>query len=211
MKKIVRCLTLVMPLLLAGCSKRTPEDDRAGAASAGTSATVPPRPTVPPVLLSATPVAAFADASIDGKTPYDQAAAYEATGQHWLARLVLEKRALGPEGTKRDIELLATICHAQGDDECVETCEERLGRKLKFDAGRGGAAPIDPSEHKEPDTEAARARDLLLKGRVVEARKVLEPKVLDGKASKEEVRLLKTACQEQGDRMCIALCDTKLK
>ena len=159
--------------------------------------------------IQTTPVGAFADASIDGKTSYDQAAAYEASGQHWLARLVLEKKALGPDGTKREIELLATICHAQADDECVEACGERLGKKLKFDAG-SASAPIDPSEHKEPDTEAARARDLLLKGRVVEARKILEPKVLDGKASKEEVRLLKTACQEQGDRMCIALCDAKL-
>ena len=62
-----------------------------------------------------------------------------------------------------------------------------------------------------PLTEAAKARDLVLKKKYKEARAILEPKVVDGKASNEEVRLLKTICKEQGDRMCVALCDTKLK
>jgi hypothetical protein len=44
-----------------------------------------------------------------------------------------------------------------------------------------------------------------------EARAILEPKVLDGKASKEEIRLLKSVCKAEKDRMCVALCNTKLK
>jgi len=66
-------------------------------------------------------------------------------------------------------------------------------------------------EHTEPDTELARARDLVLKKQYDLARKSLEPKVLDGKASREEVRLLETICERQHDRMCVALCESKLK
>ena len=36
-------------------------------------------------------------------------------------------------------------------------------------------------EHKEPDTDTARARDFILKGRMKEARDILEPKVIDKK------------------------------
>lgn len=171
----------------------------------------PATATVPPVAFSSTPVSSFADAGdIDGKTPYEQARAYEAGGQYWLARLVLEKKALGEDGTKSEIELLALICHRQGDDACVEDCSKRLGKKLKFDGG-APKAPLPTGEHKEPETDAARARDHLLKHRLKEAREILEPKVIDGKASKEELRLLKSVCKEQGDRMCVALCDAKLK
>ena len=167
--------------------------------------------TVPPVAFSGAPVSTFADAgAIDGKTPYEQARAYEAGGQYWLARLVLEKKALGSDGTKAEIELLAHLCHQQGDDACVADCSKRLGKKLKFDGGPP-RAPLPSGEHKEPDSDAARARDHLLKRQFDEARKILEPKVLDGKASKEEIRLLKSVCKEQGDRMCVALCDAKLK
>jgi len=67
------------------------------------------------------------------------------------------------------------------------------------------------AEHQEPDTELARTRDLVLKMQYESARKALEPKVLDGRASREEIRLLKTICEKEGDRMCIALCDAKLK
>jgi len=181
------------------------------------SADEPPPPViatpspVPPVAFSGAPVSSFADAgNIDGKTAYEQAHAYEAGGQYWLARLVLEKKAFGEDGTNAEIELLARICHQQGDDACVEGCGKRLGKKLKFDGG-APRTPLPSGEHKEPETDAARARDHLLKHRLKEAREILEPKVIDGKASKEELRLLKSVCKEQGDRMCVALCDAKLK
>ena len=200
---------LAMPVcavVIGPCSKK-PEDS-------------PPPPqivsataTVPPVAFSGAPaVESFADAaSIDGKTPYDQARTYEANGQYWLARLVLEKKALGPDGTKAEIELLASLCHQQGDEACVETCGTKLGRKLKFDGGVPSRTKLDAGEHKEPDSDAARARDLLLKHKLKEARDILEPKVIDNKASKDEIRLLRNVCKEQGDRMCMALCDAKLK
>ena len=167
--------------------------------------------TVPPVAFSGAPVSSFADSgSIDGKSPYEQARAYEEGGQYWLARLVLEKQALGSDGTNAEVELLAHICHQQSDQACVDECSRRLGKKLTFDGG--APKPQIPSgEHKEPDSDAARARDHLLKNRLKEAREILEPKVLDGKASKEEIRLLKTVCKSQGDRMCVALCDAKLR
>lgn len=171
----------------------------------------PPIATVPPVALTGEPVSAFADASAEGdRPPYEQARAYEAGGQHWLARLVLEGKALGPEGTKPEVELLASVCQAQGDQRCLDECGKRLGKKLELASG-ASSAPALPAEHKEPDSDAARARDHLLKGELSEARAILEPKIVDGKASKEEIRLLRSACKDQGDRMCVALCDAKLR
>jgi hypothetical protein len=193
-------------LLAAACKKPPPEEEPPPPVIASATATLPPV-----ALSGVAPVSAFADAAPpDGQTPYDQARAYEANGQLWLARLVLEKKALGSDGTKQELELLATICHEQGDDSCVAECSKKLGKKLKFDGG----APrhkIDPGEHREPETDTARARDFALKGQHKEAREILEPKVLGGKASKAEIRLLRNVCREQGDRMCVALCDTKLK
>jgi len=183
----------------------------------------PPPPTIasatepvpPAASFNATPVAQFADAgNVEGKTPLEQARMYKATGQLWLARLHLEPKALSDDGTKEEAELLLEICMAQPDVACVEKCGVKLGRKIKFDGGApvASAKGIDAGgEHHEPDTELARARDLVLKTQLEPARKLLEPKVLDGKASREEIRMLKTICQKQGDRMCVALCDSKLK
>ena len=174
---------------------------------------------VPPAApFNATPVAQFADAGdLDKQSPFEQAKVFEANGQLWMGRLVLERQALGSDATKDETELLLKICMQQGDASCVEACAQKLGRKIKFDGGvvSGKAAPSASAsagaEHKEPDTELARTRDLVLRMQFEQARKNLEPKVLDGRASREEIRLLKTICEKQGDRMCIALCDAKLK
>ena len=69
----------------------------------------------------------------------------------------------------------------------------------------------EPHEREPVATDVSRARAELLAKRYKEARGILEPKVLDGKASKEEIRLLRTVCKQDGDRMCVALCDAKLK
>lgn len=214
-RRWVRWIVIGLPVVAAasfGCSKKGSGDRPAPAQSAPATTQGAAGPaTVPPVLLSAAPVAEFSDAaSAGGKPPYEQAVAYEANGQLWLARLVLERKALGPDGTPREVELLAGICQEQGDEICVDACSARLGRKLELDAGVGRRRVAATGEHEEPSSDAARARDLILAHRPVDARKLLEAKVIDGRASKEEVRLLKTACQEQGDRMCIALCDAKL-
>lgn len=176
---------------------------------------------VPPAApFNATPVAELAEAgNLDGKSPFEQAKAYEASGQLWMARLVLERQALGSAGTKEEAELLVRICQAQADGPCLDECSTKLGRKIKLEAGApSGAAVRFPagvasvgSEHKEPDSDLARARDLVLKAQYEPARRSLEPKVLDGSASREEIRLLRTICEKQGDRMCVALCATKLK
>lgn len=199
-----RLVILTLLALLGGCTEKKPQVE-------------PPPPIdstpvpVPPVAMSGVPVSAFIDASLP-TTPYEQAQQYEENGQHWLARLTIEKRALGADGTKPEVELLALICNEQGDEACVEKCAQKLGvKKLKFDGGAPRRAEGAPPEHREPDTDAARARDLFLKKKYKEARDILEPKVVDGKSSKDEVRLLKSICKEQGDRMCVALCDAKLK
>ncbi|MBX3210313.1 MAG: hypothetical protein KF764_35100 [Labilithrix sp.] len=204
-REIGASAVLASALVLAACSKKPPAQEELPPVIATATATVPP------VAFSGTPIGDFADAAaMDGQTPYEQARAYEASGQYWLGRLVLERKALGADGTKDEIELLARICHGQGDQECVEECEKRLGKKLKFDGGVA-RAPVDAGEHVEPDSDFVRARGHLLANRLKEAREILEPKVIDAKASKEEVRLLRAVCKDQGDRMCVALCDAKLK
>lgn len=202
-------------VLLGACHRREPQSDERQ------SAPPPPlsaRPVVPPAApFHATPAAQLADAAdTDALPPYERAKAYEASGQLWMARLVLEPKALGADATKDETALLARICQQQADPACLDACGRKLGRKIELDGGARVAVAGAPSalagqEHKEPDTELARARDLVLKMQYEPARKVLEPKVLDGKASREEIRMLKTICERQGDRMCAALCETKLK
>jgi len=201
-------IAAALVLVAAACKKPSPPPQE----EPPPSVSVSPPTTVPPAAVEGVaPVSDFADAALpEGQTPYEQARAYAANGQLWLARLVLEKKALGADGTKQELELLASICHEQGDEACVMQCSKKLGKKLKFDGG-APRPKIDPGEHEEPATDLARARDLTLKGQYTEARGILEPKLLDGKASKAEIRLLRTVCKNQGDRMCIALCDAKLK
>jgi len=219
---VMRPRLLVTPVVtalvaLGACKPKEPPADVPDAALT-TSSGVPE--VVPPAApFNATPVAQFADAgNIEGKSPFEQATFYEANGQLWMARLVLERQALGSDATKQETELLVKICQQQEDASCIDACSKKLGRKIKLaggapsaaaDAGKAGA--VAGQEHKEPDTELARARDLVLKMQFDVARKSLEPKVLDGKATREEVRLLKTICEKQGDRMCVALCESKLK
>jgi hypothetical protein len=203
----------LLPLLLLAACDRTPKAE---------ARDTPPIPTVPEKVppaasFNATPVAQFADAgNLEGAPPFEQAIGYEANGQLWMARLVLEQKALGSDATKNETELLLKICMQQDDAPCVESCGKKLGRKIKFDAGaprdaRSSSPVSSRPEHAEPDTELAKIRDLVLKKELDRARKALEPKVLDGKASREEVRLLSSICTSQNDRMCVALCEQKLK
>lgn len=169
---------------------------------------------VPPAApFNATPVADFADAgNLEGQSPYEQARVYHAQGQLWMGRLVLERKALGSDATKEETELLVKICQDQQDEKCIDACAKKLGRKIKLlDGGVPASVKSAAPEHKEPDSDLSRARDLVLKTQLDPARKLLEPRLLDGKASREETRLLRTICEKQGDRMCVALCDSKLK
>lgn len=197
-------LLFIALMLLSACKKPPPDPT-----PVVDSTPVP----VPPVANTGEPVSSFLDAAVPG-TPLDQAKQYAENGQYMAARLLLEPKAMGADGTKAEQEYLGYICQLQTDDPCVEKVAAKLGvpaKKLKFDGGAPKVVAEAPGEHKEPDTEAAKARDLVLKKKYKEARAILEPKVVDGRASNEEVRLLKTICKEQGDRMCVALCDTKLK
>ena len=218
--RVAIAIAIALPACLAACD-RTPKDPPSEARDAPPVAKASVPEVVPPVApFNATPVAQFADAgNLDTQSPFEQAKVFEAQGQLWMARLVLERQALGESGTKDEAELLARICQQQNDAACLELCSKKLGRKIKLEGGAPAAsASALPSgtgtnapEHKEPDTELARARDLVLKMQFEPARKALEPKVLDGKASREEIRMLKTICEKQGDRMCVALCETKLR
>lgn len=214
---IVVTSIVVAAVALVGCKPKNPDGDVDPNGALTTSSGVPE--VVPPAApFNATPVAKFADAgNIDGQPPFEQATYYEGNGQLWMARLVLERKALGSDATPRETELLVKICQQQGDEACLESCGKKLGRKIKVDGSvsaksdAGSAAPVLGQQHNEPDTDLARARDLVLKMQFDLARKSLEPKVLDGKASREEIRMLQTICDKQRDRMCVALCESKLK
>jgi hypothetical protein len=179
----------------------------------------PPPEEPPPVVNSAVPVPQVMpvdtfDASlepVEGKTPLEQAKIYESRGQLWMAQMSLEKKALGPDGTRSETEFLAWICHQREEDECLAKCEAKLGKRLKFDGGAPLVVFDAGREHKEPASDLARARDHVLKKEWKEAHEILAPRVLEGKPSKEEIRLLKQVCQHEGDRMCVALCDAKLR
>ncbi|HEY8077500.1 MAG TPA: hypothetical protein VIF62_25415 [Labilithrix sp.] len=204
---MTKTVLVLLLLSLTSCQlfdKKKPDDDPPPPVTIA--------PTVPPQTYNGTPVAAFGEAGVDdGKTPLDQARAYEASGQLWLARLVLEPKALGSDGTKEEAELLGSICARQGDADCVDRASKRAGHKIAFDAGAPGK--VDVGMHAEPDNDAAKARAMLLKGDLAGAHQLLEPKVIGGAASKEEIRLLRTVCKQEGEqqKMCVALCDSKLK
>jgi hypothetical protein len=128
---------LLLVILLLGCKKHGPRHDD-WAASLPSATTVPPPGTVPPVATAVAPVSAFAEAPVAADsegTPLDRARSYEANGQLWLARLTIEKRALAANATSEETALLARVCVAQGDRDCVAGCERKLGKKIPFDAG----------------------------------------------------------------------------
>jgi len=192
--------------LVCGCKARSSD------ASSQPQAEPPPAPVAsePPVP-QAMPLDEL-DASlepVEGMTPLEQARIYESRGQLWMAQMVLEKSALGAKGTKPELELLGTICQRRDDGECVARCEAKLGRRLPPRSPRshdaGAMVNAAGREHHEPES------DLALHEEWSAARAVLQPKLLSGKASKEEMRLLKKVCQHEGDRLCVALCDAKLK
>jgi hypothetical protein len=211
MRSHLSALSMVALAVVASSCK--PKEDSEPRPAPVVTASVPE--VVPPAApFNATPVAQYADAgNLDTQSPYEQAKVFEGNGQIWMARLVLERQALGSDATKEETELLVKICQQQNDQACLDACGKKLNRKIKSDGGApaGKAAATAGQEHQEPDTELARARDLVLKMQYEPARKSLEPKVLDGKASREEIRMLKTICEKQGDRMCVALCESKLK
>ena len=175
--------------------------------------TGPSAPTQAQVLVTAQPVSAFTDAGSPDKTLYQQAKENHERGQNWVARLLIEKTALGPNGTKDEAELLLDICKAQGDGACVQACATKLGRKIAFDGGvaPSSAAPGAASGgERPPETPFTKARDLHLQKKDKDARAILEPRLLDGKGAPEETRLLLEICTAQKDRMCMALCKKQL-
>jgi len=183
--------------------KNAPTDPPPPPSAASAEVTTPP---------PAMPIAEF-DASIEvleGKTPLETAHIYVDRGQYWMAQMSLEKKALGRDGTKAEAEYLGYICFVRDEPDCIKQCEAKLGKKLKFDGGMP-AVPASARMHEEPKNDLADARTHVLKQEYKEAHDILMPKVVDGKASKEEIRVLKQACQGEGDRVCIALCDAKLK
>ena len=116
-------LVAILPLCLVACAKKAPPHDEP-------VPVVEPPATVPPV---APPPgeALVTDAAPPIGPPYEQARAYVDSGQVWLARLVLERKALGSDGTKAELELLSQICEKQGDIACVSQCARKLGKKVR--------------------------------------------------------------------------------
>jgi hypothetical protein len=212
MLKLLTSLSIPSLLILAlprACERKIGEDEN-GMPTQPTS-TSPPIPTPPPVI-SAAPLSDFLPDG-GGNDTLDQAKKYEANGQYWLARLLIEPLALGDDPRQEEVLLLARVCDKQEDDPCVERCNARLPKNLqlsisKRDGGRGIA--VAPPPRPDDNTDFGRAQKLLLGGKAKDARAILEPKVLSGKSSSDETRLLREVCKTQGDKMCIALCNSKL-
>lgn len=204
----IACLA-TMPL--AGCKARQTGQGETGGAERGAGPVASTAPPVPPVAAEGTPGAATLDASGPEGEPYAQALTYEAGGQVWLARLVLEKQALAATGAPREAELLARLCAEQGDGDCVRKCEAKLGRKLALDAGLHRGAPAPSARAAEDTSDAARAQRALVKGDAEGARKLLQPKLVAKTISEPELAVLRAACERQRDTMCVLACDGAAK
>ncbi len=211
MRRSVQSAFFALAAVLAalGCDKLKPGGgDARGSqpvASISASSSSPPVPSPP--------ASASASAGIDpNASELEQAKAYSKGGQLWLARLVLEQKALGEGGTREEASYLADLCQEQGDQACLDSCGKKLGKKLvlaKAGAKDAGAAAL-PSAEAEDNSDFGKARALMLKGQNAKARALLEPRVLENKASREEVRLLLEVCRVQKDKMCMALCQSRL-
>ncbi len=206
-------IALLLPFVLLGCDRVMAIAQSIGQAIVEDPSTEePPPPSVPAPLPAR--VENFADVAAEPqRSSLEQAKTYEANGQLVLARFVLEGKALSAEATREETEFLAHICQLQGDEDCVAECAAKLGKKIKVDAGASRASAIASAvaEATEKDSDLSRAQALFQKKKYEAARKLLEPKVLDGVAAPAEVALLRSVCTAQRDRMCIALCDAKLK
>src|SRR4051812_787692 len=94
--------SLLTLLALAACKPKDPPPDP-DARNASASVSNVPEVVPPAAPFNATPVAKFADAgNIDGLPPFEQATIYEGNGQLWMARLVLEPKAFGSDGTNKE-------------------------------------------------------------------------------------------------------------
>jgi hypothetical protein len=174
---------------------------------------------------------------------YAEATSLQSTGQLWRARLILSPKAMSKEGTREELTLIAEICKAQGDIECIDQAHEKLGlppvttelehlrRLAKKDpkAVRAtllpkldGEARVGPEElfllrgacDKLKDKtciEKLRARSdklgdnrlrSMLRDDPSGVRLTLEPKVKAGKATKQELALLCSACVLMADEAC---------
>ncbi len=152
--------------------------------------------------LVAVPLESLSEAGVtEGeKSAMDQAKQYDAEGRVWLARLVLEKKALGKDGKPEEVQLLKHLCEEQQDLDCIDACVVASGGKAKRTKDAGAK-----------QTTLGMAEELMKKGKLPQARKLIEPEVLSGSAPPEEIQLLRTLCTKQKDKTCVALCDAKLK
>jgi hypothetical protein len=214
MLKLLSSVAVPALLLLAAlpraCERKIGEDENGFPIQPSATSSPPSIPTPAPPI-SGTPLSAFLPDG-GGDDTLTQAKKYEANGQLWLARLLVEPLALADDGKQEEVLLLSRICDKQEDDGCIERCNAKLPRNLqtqvkKRDGGRGiSIAPPRPDDN----SDFGRAQRLILGGKPKEARAILEPKVIDGKSSPEETRLLREACKAQNDKMCVALCNSKL-
>lgn len=155
---------------------------------------VAPEIPVPPVAVADTLDGALPGDGAPPSTPLEQARVHAAAGQLWLARLTIEKRALGADGAPDELALLTDVCKKQGDEDCLERVAKKRG------------VSIHDLESRVPE-----ARKLVARGKLAEARDLLRP-ALDAEPPHEgELRLLVSVCTKLRDAACSASAAKRLE
>jgi pSer/pThr/pTyr-binding forkhead associated (FHA) protein len=74
-----------------------------------------------------------------------------------------------------------------------------------------GPVPTVSSAKQPQKSPFDQASDAVLKQNYPAARAILEPRVMGGRASPEEIKMLKDVCKATGDQQCVEYCKAKLK
>jgi len=105
------------------------------------------------------------------------------------ARKMLEPRVFSGRGTIDEARMLKAICRHQKDAACVARANQILVEMATRSPDAG--SPVD-----------AGAQTVLDEGES-KARRMLEPRVMSGRATIDEVRMLKAICRHQKDTECV--------
>jgi hypothetical protein len=115
-------------------------------------------------------------------------------------KAALKARAHGTSATADDVRLLAAVCANDMDEACVRECQSMLAPPDAGPPPPPSNAGLLPDGGKKTQTDVARelvATDPAL------VKAMLFPKVMNGTANDEDVKILRAACQILKDKGCL--------